>query len=53
MLKSEAVLAVSPLISSERNEILEKLQFRIKSVLTGQEVKIYSDECSQFQTWTR
>ena len=39
MLKSEAVLAVSPLISSERKQILEKLQFRIKSVLRARRSK--------------
>ena len=39
MLKSEAVLAVSPKISSERQEILEKLQFRIKSVLRARKSK--------------
>ena len=39
MLRSEAVLAVSPLISSERKEILEKLQFRIKSVLRARRSK--------------
>jgi ATP phosphoribosyltransferase len=33
MLTSEAVLAVSPNISEERRELLEKLQFRIQSVL--------------------
>ncbi|MDO6473238.1 MULTISPECIES: ATP phosphoribosyltransferase [Maribacter] len=33
MLKSEAVLAVSPKINEERKELLEKLQFRIQSVL--------------------
>lgn len=33
MLTSEAVLAVSPKISKERRELLEKLQFRIQSVL--------------------
>ncbi|SEL94478.1 ATP phosphoribosyltransferase [Maribacter orientalis] len=33
MLTSEAVLAVSPKISEERRELLEKLQFRIQSVL--------------------
>lgn len=32
LLKSEAVLAVSPKISEERNKILKKLQFRIQSV---------------------
>lgn len=39
MLKSEAVLAVSPLISPERKEILGKLQFRIKSVLNARTSK--------------
>ena len=39
MLKSEAVLAVSPLIDEERNEILQKLQFRIKSVLRARNSK--------------
>ena len=33
LLKSEAVLAVSPQIDSERKQILKKLQFRIQSVL--------------------
>lgn len=33
MLTSEAVLAVSPKISEERKALLEKLQFRIQSVL--------------------
>ncbi|TDS20771.1 ATP phosphoribosyltransferase [Maribacter caenipelagi] len=33
MLTSEAVLAVSPKITAERKELLEKLQFRIQSVL--------------------
>ncbi|NKI32236.1 ATP phosphoribosyltransferase [Croceivirga thetidis] len=33
LLKSEAVLAVSPKINEERSLILNKLQFRIKSVL--------------------
>ena len=36
MLTSEAVLTVSPNISEERKEILEKLRFRIRSVLKGQ-----------------
>lgn len=35
MLTSEAVLTVSPKISDDRKEILEKLRFRIKSVLKG------------------
>ncbi|MFD2518799.1 ATP phosphoribosyltransferase [Salinimicrobium flavum] len=39
MLKSEAVLAVSPGISEERSEILKKLQFRIKSVLRARSSK--------------
>ncbi|HDZ05912.1 hypothetical protein LCGC14_0122450 [marine sediment metagenome] len=33
MLTSEAVLAVSPKITAERKKLLEKLQFRIQSVL--------------------
>lgn len=39
LLQSEAVLAVSPLISAERRLILEKLQFRINSVLRARESK--------------
>lgn len=39
MLKSEAVLAISPSISEERKEILEKLQFRLKSVLNARTSK--------------
>ncbi len=39
MLKSEAVLAVSPKISEERREILTKIQFRIKSVLQARQSK--------------
>ena len=39
LLKSEAVLAVSPLISEERKAILDKVQFRIQSVLKGQNSK--------------
>lgn len=39
MLKSEAVLAVSPKISEERQEILKKLQFRIRSVLQARQSK--------------
>ncbi|MEX0313693.1 MAG: ATP phosphoribosyltransferase [Allomuricauda sp.] len=39
ILKSEAVLAVSPEISDERKEILERLQFRIKSVLQARQNK--------------
>ncbi|MEO0528732.1 MAG: ATP phosphoribosyltransferase [Bacteroidota bacterium] len=39
MLTSEAVLAVSPMISDDRKEILKKLQFRIKSVLQARQSK--------------
>lgn len=39
LMKSEAVLAVSPTISSEAQAILDKLQFRIKSVLKGRDSK--------------
>ncbi|PZW42402.1 ATP phosphoribosyltransferase [Mesonia algae] len=39
ILTSEAVLAVSPRISVEANEILEKLQFRIQSVLKARTSK--------------
>lgn len=39
MLTSEAVLTVSPTISNERGLILEKLQFRIQSVLKGRRSK--------------
>ena len=39
ILTSEAVLAVSPKISAEANEILEKLQFRIQSVLEARTSK--------------
>lgn len=39
MLKSEAVLAVSPKIDVERQKLLEKLQFRIQSVLTARSSK--------------
>ena len=39
MLTSEAVLAVSPTISNENKEILEKLQFRIKAVLKARASK--------------
>ncbi len=39
MLTSEAVLAVSPNISSENQEILNKLQFRIRAVLKGRKSK--------------
>lgn len=39
MLTSEAVLAVSPNISEENQEILNKLQFRIQSVLKGRNSK--------------
>ncbi len=39
MLKSEAVLAVSPQISEDRKEILKRIQFRIKSVLQARQSK--------------
>ncbi|MGB7393790.1 MAG: ATP phosphoribosyltransferase, partial [Pricia sp.] len=39
MLKSEAVLAVSPKISDERREILKRIQFRIQSVLQARQFK--------------
>ncbi len=39
ILKSEAVLAVSPKIDSERQDILETIQFRIQSVLKGRQSK--------------
>jgi ATP phosphoribosyltransferase len=39
ILKSEAVLAVSPLLSEAKQTILETIQFRIKSVLKGRNSK--------------
>lgn len=39
LLKSEAVLVASPLISSENEDVLKRLQFRIKSVLKGRQSK--------------
>lgn len=39
MLKSEAVLAVSPKISEERQTLLQKLKFRIESVLSARDSK--------------
>lgn len=39
MLKSEAVLAVSKKITTERRAVLGKLQFRIKSVLQARQAK--------------
>jgi len=39
MLKSEAVLAVSEKITEERKQILQKLQFRIQSVLRARQSK--------------
>ena len=39
MLKSEAILAISPKISEERQQILDQLQFRIKSVLNARTSK--------------
>ncbi|MGJ8549498.1 ATP phosphoribosyltransferase [Winogradskyella wichelsiae] len=39
LLKSEAVLATSPMISDENQALIDKLQFRLKSVLKGRESK--------------
>jgi ATP phosphoribosyltransferase len=39
LLKSEAVLAVSPKISAENKELLNRLQFRLQSVLKGRNSK--------------
>ncbi len=39
LLQSEAVLAVSPKISSEAKEVLENLSFRIKSVLAARQFR--------------
>ncbi|SDB38638.1 ATP phosphoribosyltransferase [Flavobacteriaceae bacterium MAR_2010_188] len=39
LLKSEAVLAVSPKISDENQLLLNKLQFRIRSVLKGRQFR--------------
>ncbi|MFC4818260.1 MULTISPECIES: ATP phosphoribosyltransferase [unclassified Flavobacterium] len=39
ILKSEAVLAVSPLISEDVNQVLQKLLFRIQSVLRAKKSK--------------
>ncbi len=39
LLKSEAVLATSPKISTENQAIIDKIQFRLKSVLRGRENK--------------
>ena len=39
ILKSEAVLAVSPILSDEKQAILDKIQFRIQSVLKGRDSK--------------
>ncbi len=39
ILKSEAVLAVSPVLSEEKQSILDKIQFRIQSVLKGRQSK--------------
>ncbi len=39
ILKSEAVLAVSPILDAEKQAILDKIQFRIKSVLKGRNSK--------------
>ncbi len=39
LFESEAVLALSPLINDEKQQILNKLQFRIQSVLQGRQSK--------------
>ena len=39
ILKSEAVLAASPIISEKKQAILDKLQFRFQSVLKGRQSK--------------
>ncbi|MCL4143780.1 UNVERIFIED_CONTAM: hypothetical protein GTU68_033795 [Idotea baltica] len=39
LLKSEAVLTVSPTLSTEKQQILDKLQFRIQSVLKARNSK--------------
>ncbi|WP_370408122.1 ATP phosphoribosyltransferase [Tenacibaculum dicentrarchi] len=39
ILKSEAVLAVSPKLEASQKEILDKLQFRVQSVLKGRRSK--------------
>ncbi len=39
ILKSEAVLAASPIISKEKQAILDRLQFRFQSVLKGRQSK--------------
>lgn len=39
ILKSEAVLAVSPVLSEEKQAIVDKIQFRIQSVLKGRQSK--------------
>ena len=39
ILKSEAVLAVSPILNEEKQAILNKIQFRIQSVLKGRQSK--------------
>ncbi|WP_298555675.1 ATP phosphoribosyltransferase [uncultured Algibacter sp.] len=39
LLKSEAVLAVSPVLDAEKQKILDTIQFRIQSVLKGRDSK--------------
>ena len=39
LLKSEAVLVATPMISTENEDVLKRLQFRIKSVLKGRQSK--------------
>jgi len=39
IMKSEAVLAVSPVLTKDKQEILDKVQFRLQSVLKGRNSK--------------
>ena len=47
ILKSEAVLAVSPSIQTAQEAILNKIKFRIKSVLKGQSSKYVLSKCTK------
>ncbi len=51
MLKSEAVLAVSKKITTDRRAILSKLQFRIKSVLQARQSKYVLLNAPQMIDW--
>ena len=55
ILKSEAVLAISPLITNEATQLLEKLQFRIQAVLRSRKSKyilmnVPNDKISEVST---